>query len=314
MQKFLMRDVLGWGVGLWYIGYVLGFVFYAFVPPAEIGWYVMPLGIAITLYVLWNYIRMQLMRDALTIGIGWSVIAIVCAAALHWFFNRSRAGLAMSAVAEDHQIALAMGISVRRSIAFAWALGGVLSVIGVACLIMGIQTLPNGFSATMGVLFAVAAISIALFFWRQTRAPRPLVDLQAASAPSFWVAAVAGTITFGSLMGALFLGSQFTQNVLGYDALKAALVTLPMSLALMVVSPLAGKMVASKGSRFTLAIGLIVVAIGFVVMVVTWRSGAGIGVVLLAYAIVGGGVGIHDDATVDGRGDLLYDRLPVLAL
>ena len=105
------------------------------------------------------------------------------------------------------------------------------------------------------------------------------------------MAAVAGTITFGSLMGALFLGSQFTQNVLGYDALKAALVTLPMSLALMVVSPLAGKMVASKGSRFTLAIGLIVVAIGFVVMVVTWR-GAGIGVVLLAYAIVGGGVGI----------------------
>ena len=78
MQKFLMRDVLGWGVGLWFIGYVLGFVFYAFVPPAEIGWYVMPLGIAITLYVLWNYIRMQSMRDALAIGIGWSVIAIVC--------------------------------------------------------------------------------------------------------------------------------------------------------------------------------------------------------------------------------------------
>jgi len=57
------------------------------------------------------------------------LIAVVAAVALHWFFNRSRTGLAMSAVAEDHQIALAMGISVRRSIAFAWALGGVLSVI-----------------------------------------------------------------------------------------------------------------------------------------------------------------------------------------
>ena len=128
-------------------------------------------------------------------------------------------------------------------------------MIGVACLIMGIQTLPNGFSATMGVLFGVAAVAIALFFWRQTRAPRPLVDLKAASVPSFWVAAVAGTITFGSLMGALFLGSQFTQNVLGYDALKAALVTLPMSLALMLVSPVAGKVVASRGSRFPLAVG-----------------------------------------------------------
>ena len=171
-------------------------------------------------------------------------------------------------------------------------IGGVLSVIGVACLIMGIQTLPNGFSATMGVLFGVAAVAIALFFWRQTRAPRPLVDLKAASVPSFWVAAVAGTITFGSLMGALFLGSQFTQNVLGYDALKAALVTLPMSLALMLVSPVAGKVVASRGSRFTLAVGLIIVAVGFIVMVLTWRSTAGVGVVLLAYAIVGAGVGV----------------------
>ncbi len=57
------------------------------------------------------------------------VLAVVFAFGLHWFFNRSRAGLAMSAVAEDHQIAHSMGISVRRSIAFAWALGGVMTVV-----------------------------------------------------------------------------------------------------------------------------------------------------------------------------------------
>lgn len=65
------------------------------------------------------------------------LIAVVCAAGLHWFFNHSRTGLAMSAVAEDHQIALAMGISVRRSIAFAWALGGVLSVITAMVYLSG---------------------------------------------------------------------------------------------------------------------------------------------------------------------------------
>ena len=65
------------------------------------------------------------------------VVAVVFALALHWFFNRSRAGLAMSAVAEDHQIALSMGISVRRSIAFAWALGGVLSVISSIVYLSG---------------------------------------------------------------------------------------------------------------------------------------------------------------------------------
>ncbi|MBC5762888.1 branched-chain amino acid ABC transporter permease [Ramlibacter albus] len=65
------------------------------------------------------------------------VVAVVFALGLHWFFNRSRTGLAMSAVAEDHQIALAMGISVRRSIAFAWALGGVLSVISSIVYLSG---------------------------------------------------------------------------------------------------------------------------------------------------------------------------------
>jgi branched-chain amino acid transport system permease protein len=65
------------------------------------------------------------------------VLAVLFACGLHWFFNRSRSGLAMSAVAEDHQIALAMGISVRRSIAFAWALGGVLSVVSSIVYLSG---------------------------------------------------------------------------------------------------------------------------------------------------------------------------------
>ncbi len=65
------------------------------------------------------------------------VVAVVFALGLHWFFNRSRTGLAMSAVAEDHQIALSMGISVRRSIAFAWALGGMLSVISSIVYLSG---------------------------------------------------------------------------------------------------------------------------------------------------------------------------------
>lgn len=65
------------------------------------------------------------------------VLAVVFAFGLHWFFNRSRAGLAMSAVAEDHQIALSMGISVRRSIAFAWALGGVMSVVASVVYLSG---------------------------------------------------------------------------------------------------------------------------------------------------------------------------------
>jgi branched-chain amino acid transport system permease protein len=65
------------------------------------------------------------------------VITVVIGLGLSWFFNKTRAGLRMTAVAEDHQVAMSMGISVRRSIAFAWALGSVLSTLGAIVYLSG---------------------------------------------------------------------------------------------------------------------------------------------------------------------------------
>lgn len=170
--------------------------------------------------------------------------------------------------------------------------GGVLSIIAIATLILGIQLLPNGFSAAMAILFAVAAVSFVAFYFQERRAVRPLVDLKLARRPTFWIAAVAGTVTFGSLMGALFLGQQFTQNVLQMDTLSAALVTLPLSVMLILVSPIAGKLLAARGARVTLSLGMAVVVIGFLVMIFGWHDGVGTWAVLLAYAVVGVGVGL----------------------
>ena len=47
---------------------------------------------------------------------------------------------------------------------------------------------------------------------------------------TFWVAACAGIIVFGSLMGAMFIGQQFLQNVLGYSTLDAGRAILPAAL------------------------------------------------------------------------------------
>jgi hypothetical protein len=76
MGSFIKRDVLGFGLFLWLVGYLLGFVFYAFVPTALIGWFVMPLGIGLTCLVLWKWVRVASMRDAVLLGIAWSAIAI----------------------------------------------------------------------------------------------------------------------------------------------------------------------------------------------------------------------------------------------
>jgi hypothetical protein len=78
LSNVFVRDMLGWGLLLWLFGYLLGFAFYGFVTPAFIGWYLMPLGIAVTCLVLWKRVRIASMSNAVLLGVGWSVIAIVC--------------------------------------------------------------------------------------------------------------------------------------------------------------------------------------------------------------------------------------------
>lgn len=57
--------------------------------------------------------------------------------ALHLFFTQSRHGLRLAAVAEDHNTALSLGVSVRGAIAIAWILGAVVATFGAIVLLSG---------------------------------------------------------------------------------------------------------------------------------------------------------------------------------
>lgn len=47
-----------------------------------------------------------------------------------WFFVKSRKGIAMRAVADNQQVAMAMGINVERYFGLAWAMTGMVSALG----------------------------------------------------------------------------------------------------------------------------------------------------------------------------------------
>ena len=59
-----------------------------------------------------------------------AAVSIVFLAVFSWFFLRSRVGIAMRAVADSQQVAMAMGINVERYFALAWAMAGVVSALG----------------------------------------------------------------------------------------------------------------------------------------------------------------------------------------
>ena len=59
INKQLLKDSLGWGFILWFIGYILGFIFFAIVPQNLIGWVIMPIGLIITLLILFKKVNIM---------------------------------------------------------------------------------------------------------------------------------------------------------------------------------------------------------------------------------------------------------------
>jgi len=76
-SKQFYKDALGWGVALWFIGYVLGVVLFVFVPATLLGWIIMPIGIVITLFVLLKKIKSESFQQYALIAVAWTLIAIV---------------------------------------------------------------------------------------------------------------------------------------------------------------------------------------------------------------------------------------------
>ena len=172
-------------------------------------------------------------------------------------------------------------------------LGGILSLVLVAGLILSINFAPVPNATTLTVVLALIAVAaLVLFYLRQRRAQNPLYDLHVAARPTFWVAACAGIIVFGSLMGAMFIGQQFLQNVLAYSTLDAGLAILPAAICMVLVAPRSAKLVDARGARFTLLFGYVFVLAGFLWMLLFWKENIPYWKVGLGYALVGVGVGL----------------------
>jgi MFS family permease len=172
-------------------------------------------------------------------------------------------------------------------------LGGILSVVLVGSLIMAINFMPVPNEGTLAVTLLIVAVAAAIaFVLRQRRAENPLYDLRIASRTTFWVAALAGIIVFGSLMGAAFVNQQYLQNVLGYSTIEAGASILPAVLFMVLVAPRSAKLVESHGSRLTLLAGQALILLSFAGMLLLWGEDAPYWKVALPLCFLGAGVGL----------------------
>ncbi|WEK62649.1 MAG: DHA2 family efflux MFS transporter permease subunit [Candidatus Microbacterium colombiense] len=110
-------------------------------------------------------------------------------------------------------------------------------------------------SLSVGVLLLIAFV-----VW-EGRTPNPLLPLRLFRDRSFTVANLVGvTFSFG-IFGAIFILIQFLQVVQGHTPLEAGIMTMPWTLAPMIVAPLTGMLSPRTGTRIPILLGLSLLAV-----------------------------------------------------
>ena len=66
-----------------------------------------------------------------------ALLTLVATVGLSWFFNHTRAGLTLTAVAEEPTTAISLGISVKRAVTLAWMMGSTIATAGAIVLLSG---------------------------------------------------------------------------------------------------------------------------------------------------------------------------------
>ncbi|MET8584179.1 MFS transporter [Streptomyces collinus] len=181
--------------------------------------------------------------------------------------------------------------------------GTALSVLAVGVLTYGlIEGGARGWSSPVILgSFAAAAILLAVFVAVEARRSAPMLPLRLFRQRPFTVSNTAMVVVGFALMGSSFFFSQFFVYVQGSSILRAGLQTLPMSLAMVIVSPYAGRLAARYGFRVVVTTGLALAGLGLLALGmvhadtgygnVWWRLGlAGIGFALAMSPLTGAAI------------------------
>ncbi|WP_189296032.1 MFS transporter [Streptomyces cinerochromogenes] len=181
--------------------------------------------------------------------------------------------------------------------------GTVLSVLGVGALTYGlIESGARGWTSPVILgSFTAAVILLAAFVAVEARRSAPMLPLRLFRQRLFTVSNTAMVVVGFALMGSSFFFSQFFVYVQGSSVLRAGLQTLPVSLAMVVVSPYAGRLAARHGFRIVVTTGLALAGLGLLALGrvhadtgygnVWWRLGViGIGFALTMSPLTGAAV------------------------
>ncbi|WP_368496767.1 DHA2 family efflux MFS transporter permease subunit [Herbiconiux sp. A18JL235] len=173
-------------------------------------------------------------------------------------------------------------------------LGVLLAGGGVLAVVYGIVRGNDagwGSLEVMGALVLGALLIGAFILWER-RVPNPLLPLRLFRDRSFSVANVVGLVFSFGIFGSVFILIQYLQIVGGATPLEAGVMTMPWTLAPMVVAPLAGLVASRVGTRALIVAGLLLQAAGVGWIALILSTTLDYGALVPAFVFAGVGMGL----------------------
>lgn len=131
----------------------------------------------------------------------------------------------------------------------------VLCAAGFGGLILGLGNIGTYRPAYVVILLSIGCLSLIIFALRQLRMDEPFLDLRILANREFRLSVILSMLMYIILMAGSVLLPLYIQSVRGYSATLSGLVTMPGSLVMALVSPLAGRIYDKIGIRKLLYMG-----------------------------------------------------------
>jgi EmrB/QacA subfamily drug resistance transporter len=144
-------------------------------------------------------------------------------------------------------------------------------------------------SAEIISLFAASAVLLAVFIRLELRQRLPMLDLGLFKIGSFAGANIVAMLVSLGMFGVFFFISLYVQNVLGYSPTKAGAIFLPMTILIILVAPIAGKLSDRVGSRWLMGTGMSILGVS---LLLYQRIGLHTSFLSLLPQLVLGGIGM----------------------
>ncbi|NNN20391.1 MAG: MFS transporter [Acidimicrobiales bacterium] len=171
--------------------------------------------------------------------------------------------------------------------------GVILSIAGISAVLWGIIEAPNrGWHSLEVVMTTLGGLLIiGLFIMWESKSANPMLNLSFFKKRRFSAPMVSVALIIFTLMGVLFVMTQYLQFSLGYSAMGAGFRVLPVAIVLGIAAPISTVLDRILGSKVVVTLALLCVAAGLFYLATTTPSST-YGTALVGMIVVGIGAGL----------------------